>query len=75
MNETTWVRALQSNEYPYDGRRLKRDVYGTDRPSLELERRVATEQAQTLVNEQKLLLLERLFPIGFGALARDLRGW
>lgn len=75
VNEATWVRALQSSEYPYDAKRLKRDVYGTDRPSLELERSVATEQAQRLVNEQKLGLLEKLFPIGFGVLARDLRGW
>ncbi|MGA9770261.1 MAG: hypothetical protein WBV94_14575 [Blastocatellia bacterium] len=52
---------------------LKRDVYGTDRPSLELETRRAIEEATRLI--QNLDMIEHLFPNGFGTLARDVRGW
>lgn len=75
VSEATWIRAAESNEYPYDGRRLKRDVYGTDRPSLELATEVAAQQAQRLVDEKRFELLEQLFPIGFGSLANGLRSW
>lgn len=50
---------------------LKRLVYGTDRPSLELETTRATEEANRLV--KSLDQLERLFPGGFGSLARGVR--
>ncbi|HKS40254.1 MAG TPA: hypothetical protein VJX74_06535 [Blastocatellia bacterium] len=52
---------------------LKRDVYGTDRPSLKLETRRAIEEATRLI--QNLDMIERLFPDGFGTLARDVRSW
>jgi hypothetical protein len=52
---------------------LKRKVYGTDRSSLELETQRAEEEARRLT--QELDLLEKLFPIGFGALARAVRSW
>jgi len=75
VNEAAWIRALESNEYTYDASRLKRDVYGTDRPSLELATEVAVRQAQRLVDEGRLGLLEQLFPIGFGSLADVIRSW
>jgi hypothetical protein len=52
---------------------LKRDVYGTDRPLREMKARRATEEARRLV--QILDEFERLFPDGFGSLARDIRSW
>jgi hypothetical protein len=52
---------------------LKRDVYGTDRPSSEVRMKHATEGARRLV--QNLDEFERLFPDGFGSLARDVRNW
>jgi hypothetical protein len=52
---------------------LKRDIYGTDRPSSEVRMKRATEEARRLV--QILDDLERLFPNGFGAFARDIRNW
>lgn len=52
---------------------LKRDMYGTDRPSLEWATKRAIEEATRLA--QNLDLLEQLFPNGFGALARDVRSW
>jgi hypothetical protein len=73
VSEAAWIIGLQSGSFPYTKLRLKQDVYGTDRPSLALETRRATEEAQRLT--QNLALLENLFPAGFGLLARDVRGW
>jgi hypothetical protein len=53
--------------------RLKRLVYGTDRPSIELETAKATEFANELV--QDLSVLESYFPISFGRFAAEVRSW
>lgn len=50
---------------------LKKRVYGSDRPSLDLETTRATEEARRLVGS--LDQLERLFPGGFGSFARGVR--
>jgi len=52
---------------------LKRDVYGMERPSLELATKHAIKAATRLA--QNLDMLVQLFPNGFGALARDVRSW
>jgi hypothetical protein len=52
---------------------LKRDVYGTDRPSQQVRMARAVEESQRLV--QMLDEFERCFPDGFGSFARDLRSW
>jgi hypothetical protein len=54
-------------------KQLKRDVYGTDRSSLELKTKCAIEEASRLAT--MLDDLEKLFPNGFGPLARDVRNW
>jgi hypothetical protein len=53
--------------------KLKRLVYGTDRPSIELETAKATEFATWLV--QDLSVLEKFFPISFGRFAAEVRSW
>ncbi|MCI0489191.1 MAG: hypothetical protein L0229_21580 [Blastocatellia bacterium] len=53
--------------------RLKLDVYGIKRASLELKTRRGTEEAERLA--QNIDELESLFPNGFGSLARDVRKW
>lgn len=73
VSETARVLGLQSKSYPYTKLSLKKDVYGTERPSLALETQRATEEARRL--SQHLDLLQRLVPTGFGSLARDIRGW
>ena len=73
VTEGTWLRGLETRICPYTRYSLKRDVYGTDRPSLELETQCAMAAAQRLA--QHLPLLEALFPYGFGALARTVRSW
>jgi hypothetical protein len=72
-SEGDWMRGVQSRPGSPIRKRLKRDVYGTERPPDDLARKRAAEEAQRLV--QNLTLLETLFPIGFGVLARDVRGW
>ena len=73
VSEAAWIRALASGAFDYTRNDLKREAYGTDRPSLPMETRKAEEQARRLAAQ--LDLLERQFPIGFGALAADVRGW
>ena len=73
VTEAAWIAGFPPGRFPYTTRSLKEDVYETSRPSLDLETRRATEEAQRLV--QDLQLLEQCFPTGFGALARDVSGW
>src|SRR5262249_36333124 len=67
VTEAAWILAMQSKKYPYDTNRLKQAVYGTDRPSLQLETtRMCAESLRLAAN---LPELEKWFPAGFGALA------
>jgi hypothetical protein len=54
-------------------RQLKKDVYGTDRPSLPLAKLKMAEAATRLSVD--IASLERNFPIGFGEFARAFRSW
>jgi hypothetical protein len=73
VNEATWNRKLQSEQITYTRRTLKKDVYSTERPTIEIELNHATKAANRLASD--LSLLEQLFPNGFGALARNVRNW
>jgi len=73
VTEAAWVQARREGRYPYTCNDLKKVVYGTDRPSLPLETRRAREEAQRLCD--KLDLLERSFPNGFGPFLSELRAW
>lgn len=73
VTEAAWIAGLTSGPFPYTTRSLKEDVYGTSRPSLELETRRATGATRRLV--QNLPLLEQCFPTGFGVLADEVRNW
>jgi hypothetical protein len=73
--EAAWNQWSQSRRSPDVRNRLKREVYGTDRPLIALEERYAIEAARRLVHPERLCLLEELFPNGFGPLAREVRRW
>lgn len=73
VGETAWRGGLMQGSLPYTNNDLKQSVYGTDRPSLKLETERAVEEANRLAGN--LDALERLFPDGFGAFARDVRNW
>jgi hypothetical protein len=72
--EDHFVQRLAANPKLFNVRNdLKKAAYGTDRPGLALERRVAEREARRLAAD--LSQLEQRFARGFGALARDVRGW
>jgi hypothetical protein len=57
-----------------DSKQLKKMVYGTDRPSLELETDLAVKDARRVI-EKHLKDIESSFPIGFGLMAQEIRSW
>lgn len=74
VNEATWARKLQQGErITYTRNALKKSVYGTERPTIEIMKRHATAAATQLADD--LSEIERLFPEGFGSFVRDLRSW
>jgi len=73
INEATWTRKLQSERITYTRRTLKEDVYGTDRPTLDIETQHAVAAATRLAND--ISILEQLFPNGFGSFAQEVRSW
>jgi len=75
VSEAAWIVGLQSGKFPYTPDSLKEELYGTNEPLLELETARAEQEARRIVREEKLGLLEQLFPGGFGALAADVRSW
>ncbi|MBX7221525.1 MAG: hypothetical protein K1Y36_16360 [Blastocatellia bacterium] len=71
--ETAWFNAKDKKQKPYNRKQLKHLVYGTDRPSLPFETKIAIREATRLA--QDISILEQNFPNGFGSLANDLRKW
>lgn len=71
--EATWNRKLQSEPITYTRKTLKKTIYGTERPTIEIELEHAMKAANRLASN--LSLLEQLFPSGFGAFAQDVRNW
>jgi hypothetical protein len=71
--EATWFRAMRDNQFPYTKKSLKELIYGTSRPSIEMETRRAVEESTRI--RESLDFLQQHFPAGFGALVHDLRGW
>ena len=70
--EAMWFQSGLARHGRNHRNNLKRAVYGTDRITRAFHHR-AEEEAKLLL--AKLDELEKLFPTGFGALARDLRSW
>lgn len=52
---------------------LKKKVYGTERPSIELETEVAVREARRVCKQ--IGTLEAFFPDGFGPMAQEIRSW
>lgn len=72
VTEAAWQLGQESGQAPYTRRELKRRVYGTDRPSLQLETKHAVAAVRR--HARDLRRLEHDFP-GFAALANDIRAW
>ena len=73
VSESAWLRELDGGNPPYTKQALKIEAYGTDRLAAYEQKSKAIEASERVV--QDLAQLERLFPKGFGALARDIRAW
>lgn len=73
ITEAAWMAGQESGQLPYTRRDLKWKVYGTDRPSLPHAMTRAVQEVSR--HHGDIRRLENDFPNGFGALARDLRGW
>ncbi len=71
--EQAWARGLPRGPFPFTRPDLKRAVYGTDRPSLPLAKATMVAAAERLAAD--LASLERSFPLGFGLMAAEVRGW
>jgi hypothetical protein len=73
VTEEAWLMALGQNQFPYDSKRLKIAVYGSERYTRELETRRMVEEARRLAANSSEL--ERWFPNGFKPFADDVRRW
>jgi len=72
ISERAFAQRMETGAFP-DRNQLKREVYGTDHYSLELETRRAVEEATRLAGD--LDVLQRAFPMGFGYLLAAVRSW
>jgi hypothetical protein len=73
VGEAAWKAGLATGRRPFANPQLKKFVYGTDRPSLELETARAVEEARRIICN--LAVIETAFPVGFGLMAREVRSW
>lgn len=73
VNEATWIRKQNGEKIQYDRKSLKVELYGNDRPAIEILREKAIESAERLVED--LEQLEEFFPQGFGCLVNEIRSW
>jgi hypothetical protein len=73
VGEAAWLAGLNSGLRPFTRQRLKTMVYGTDRPSLELETKCAVAEARRIIGD--LQAIETALPAGFGLLAQEIRSW
>jgi hypothetical protein len=73
VNEATWARSLMQERITYTRRSLKLAVYGTERPTLDVQIRLAIQEANRLAGD--LAAFEQNFPNGFGTFATEVRHW
>lgn len=75
VSENYWLRFQNGEKIRYDRRKLKELVYGTHRPSLQIETECAVKECQRIVENNLLDGLENDFPQGFGGMANEVRNW
>jgi hypothetical protein len=73
ISEAAWERGMDEKRDPYSKLELKKRLYGSEFYSLAHMTLRMTEAAREVSTH--LITLERAFPNGFGALAKDLRDW
>jgi hypothetical protein len=73
VGEAAWKVGLEARRPPFTRPQLKKLVYGTDIPSLELETEHALNEARRIIQNMKAI--ETAFPAGFGLMAQEIRSW
>jgi hypothetical protein len=73
VGEAAWKVGLADGRRLFARPQLKKLVYGTDRPSLQLETACAEKEARRIVLNIKAI--EDAFPIGFGLMTQAIRSW
>lgn len=73
VSEATWEKGLLEKRDPYTKLALKKQLYGVERPSLNMMTQHMVEAAQ--IASLELPLLEARFPNGFGSMLAELRKW
>src|SRR5262249_12372952 len=76
VGEAAWKSSSQAGKRPLAKshiKQLKLQVYGTERPSLERETECAVNEVRRIIG--KLQAIEAAFPMGFGLMAQQIRGW
>ncbi len=73
VGEAAWIVGAAAGKPPFVRAKLKEHVYGTDRPSIELETEMAVAEARRII--VNLGAIEAAFPVGFGLMAQEIRSW
>lgn len=73
VGEAAWIVGLNAKKPPFSRKELKQLVYGSDRPSIELETERAKEEARRIVDN--IAAIELAFSAGFGSMAREICSW
>jgi hypothetical protein len=73
VGEVAWRVGQTAGRPPFTKSKLKQMVYGTNRPSLELETQCAVKEARRIIKNMKAI--ETAFPVGFGLMATEIRSW
>lgn len=73
VTEAAWIDGMTSDRLPYSKKDLKQRAYGTQRPSLDLETKLAIEHATRVSHD--IAGHKNRFPSGFGRLWNDVKKW
>ncbi len=73
VGEAAWKVGLNAGRPVFASPQLKKLVYGTDRPSLDLETEHALAEARRIIAD--LTAIEKAFPVRFGLMAQEIRSW
>lgn len=73
VGEAAWRVGQANRKPPFTRPKLKELVYGTTRPSVEIETECGVREARRIIGS--LNSIETAFPIGFGLMAKEIRSW
>jgi hypothetical protein len=73
IGEAASRQAGAPGHLPFTRQQLKKMVYGTEHPSLELETECAAREARRIITD--IAAIETAFPAGFGLMAQAMRSW